>query len=129
MAKNDTLCWDCKFATGGCPWVDKWQPVPGWEATKTKVFSYSNYDKKGKPNHSFYESYIVTICPIFKDNSFRKERLEFKAKHGIKNDSTFFNYVELGLIDVKGNLLVSCIKTAITKINQDKKIRENQNGL
>ena len=52
-----TLCWDCKNATNnGCPWSDHAEPVPGWEARKTKIkFSGEKTD-----------SYHVYSCPLFK---------------------------------------------------------------
>lgn len=47
-----TICWDCAFATGGCPWSDYLKPVKGWTA---------------KPVHKeCLDSYQVLECPLFK---------------------------------------------------------------
>ncbi len=57
-----TLCLDCKWATRPwkCPWVDRYEPVPGWLAEKTRLC------KKSSP----YDSYYVKACPRFKRNSY-----------------------------------------------------------
>ena len=44
---TDTICWDCKHATGGCRWADDHRPVKGWDAFRRE------------------ESYIVRKCPEF----------------------------------------------------------------
>ena len=49
----DTLCWSCKNCTGGCSWSKKFEPVRGWEATKTFIAS----DKSN--------SYMVHMCPKY----------------------------------------------------------------
>lgn len=52
-----TLCWDCANATNGnaCPWVESFDPVPGWWARPTVVkFFRENTD-----------SYQVVKCPLF----------------------------------------------------------------
>lgn len=49
---QQTLCWDCRRATGGCPWSDHLRPIKGWTAVPTK---------KGTP----FASYIVLECPGF----------------------------------------------------------------
>lgn len=56
---GDTICWDCKRATGGqgCPWADKLEPVEGWEAEQTKIKYYLEE----------YASYKVKKCPLFKE--------------------------------------------------------------
>ena len=55
----DTICWNCKNATGGCSWSEDFTPVEGWKAKPTtlKVRSgkYINYVK----------SYVVRKCPKF----------------------------------------------------------------
>jgi hypothetical protein len=55
FVKTDTLCWDCKNATGGCSWSSSFVPVEGWDATKTIV----------KVVQKEEESYIVRKCPLF----------------------------------------------------------------
>ena len=29
--RKESLCWDCKNATGNCPWSRDFSPVNGWE--------------------------------------------------------------------------------------------------
>lgn len=55
-----TLCWDCAKATKGdeCPWVRKFEPVPGWVAKKTII-----EQSKGE----YTDSYKVKECPLFKE--------------------------------------------------------------
>lgn len=49
-----TLCWDCQRAAGAdrCCWADRFEPVPGWEAVKTKTMMGLT-------------SYAVKNCPAF----------------------------------------------------------------
>lgn len=56
-AKPPTLCWDCANATSPkCPWADRGEPVPGWDAKPTKIkFSGEKTD-----------SYLVIKCPLFR---------------------------------------------------------------
>ncbi len=54
VTMRETLCWECKKATGGCSWADSLEPVEGWEATPTEVYGET------------YTSYCVTSCPQFK---------------------------------------------------------------
>ena len=49
---SDTLCWSCKNCIGGCSWSEKFEPVKGWEATKTFIAS----DKSN--------SYMVHKCVV-----------------------------------------------------------------
>ena len=60
---SSTLCWDCANATRPdvCPWVERFEPVDGWEATKTRCMSNTDMP---------YESYHVSKCPLFKRDSF-----------------------------------------------------------
>ena len=55
---KDTLCWECKRATGGSfrPWANWFIPVEGWKATPTRL-------KMG--NNRTITSYDVHECPIF----------------------------------------------------------------
>lgn len=63
---KETLCFSCKHAVPtldgrfGCEWSKRFQPVPGWEAEKTKKFSGESHGKR-----RYYESYFVTKCPKF----------------------------------------------------------------
>lgn len=61
--QDDTLCWDCKRACGGCPWsmsgthhgmTRKPSPVDGWKARETTVRMQSATD-----NTRSVVSYIV----------------------------------------------------------------------
>lgn len=55
--KKPTLCWDCANATNDdCPWVDRGEPVDGWNAKITKC------GRGFQP----YDSYAVSSCPRFK---------------------------------------------------------------
>ena len=49
-----SLCWDCQRAAGAdrCCWADKFEPVPGWDAVKTKTMTGLT-------------SYAVKNCPAF----------------------------------------------------------------
>jgi hypothetical protein len=66
------ICGDC--LRYGCPWEARFEPVPGWEATRTKVDPNGTYRglKKG------YESYDIKKCPLFIDGTKRKDA-SFKA--------------------------------------------------
>lgn len=57
---KDTLCWDCKKATGGsdCPWANKFKPVEGWTATPTIVKVAGIREEN---------SFIVHKCPLFEE--------------------------------------------------------------
>ena len=54
---KDTLCWDCKKATGDsdCPWANDFESVDGWDATPTYVKTMGRIE----------QSYIVNDCPLF----------------------------------------------------------------
>ena len=58
MPKEDTICWLCANATGGCAWSKEFKPVPDWVAIPTKI--NSNY-------YTGVDSYIVRQCPQFKE--------------------------------------------------------------
>lgn len=34
---KSTLCWNCIKSYGGCPWVDRFEPVKGWKVKKGKI--------------------------------------------------------------------------------------------
>lgn len=53
LKTNETICWSCKFATGGCSWALDGTPVKGWEATETVL------------KHDNCRSYIVHKCPQY----------------------------------------------------------------
>ena len=47
----DSLCWDCKNATGGCEWSQSFTPVDGWEAIPRTIRDD--------------DSFLVIKCPKF----------------------------------------------------------------
>lgn len=53
--KNDTLCWKCKNACGGCSWSKNLTPVEGWKAERV----YNNVYSQDTV------SYRVRECPEF----------------------------------------------------------------
>jgi hypothetical protein len=54
---NDTLCWKCQNATGGCSWSQELKPVEGWVAKKTKI--------RLQRGANDIDSFIVRKCPEF----------------------------------------------------------------
>ena len=62
--RQQTLCWDCANATGGCSWSQSPDhvPVEGWTAIRRDL-----HNKYSDP----VESYIVTACPEFKRDAVR----------------------------------------------------------
>lgn len=56
---KETLCWECKWATGldgVCPWAKDGTPVDGWKAKKTKIKSATELRTN---------SFKVIECPLF----------------------------------------------------------------
>ena len=51
VACPDSLCWDCKNATGGCEWSQSFTPVDGWEAIPRTIRDE--------------DSFCVIKCPKF----------------------------------------------------------------
>jgi transcriptional regulator NrdR family protein len=56
---TNSLCWECKRATGFCSWSREFEPVKGWKAVPTTI----NSDSKGRT--PVIESYEVKKCPLF----------------------------------------------------------------
>ena len=50
----DSLCWDCKNATGGCEWSQSFTPVDGWEAIPRTIRDE--------------DSFCVIKCPKFEED-------------------------------------------------------------
>ena len=64
-----SLCWSCANCVPdckgrGCPWSERFEPVPGWEAEPTRIVSYF---EAGKPH--IVDSYHVKKCPMFKEDN------------------------------------------------------------
>jgi hypothetical protein len=59
--KKDTICWNCKRATGFCSWSEKFIPVKGWKATPTIIKIANRYGK----NKTYDNSFLVHECPLF----------------------------------------------------------------
>lgn len=59
LTKQQTLCWDCKKALGGCSWSRRFEPVPGWKAVVSETAGYLNEAMRQIP------SYCVLNCPEF----------------------------------------------------------------
>ena len=59
--RSDTLCWECKKATGYCSWSHCLEPVEGWTAIKANSPRYNGEKLRNKP------SYIVIDCPEFEE--------------------------------------------------------------
>ena len=51
---KETICWDCKKASGLCSWSHRLIPVKGWTAEKSKRKTYEGQ-----------EIYCVIACPEF----------------------------------------------------------------
>ena len=86
----DTLCWNCRYATGtqmqkplvltsrktgakrqfqGCPWATASIAVPGWKAEKTIIKNPETFGGK-------QDSYIVYECPYFKPDTRKETTIE-----------------------------------------------------
>lgn len=61
-----SLCARCAMTTKGCPWVNKYEPIPGWDAKPIKKLVSSIKTKKGTFNKTYVDSYRVISCPKFK---------------------------------------------------------------
>lgn len=56
----DSICWDCKKATGFCSWSREFKPVEGWEADKTLITGQGCDGRQ-----IIVDSYCVHQCPLF----------------------------------------------------------------
>jgi hypothetical protein len=86
--KNDTLCWSCKYATGGCSWTLDFTPVEGWTATKTTLASDNN------------ESYKVQECPHYQFDKDEVIPKQIMSLLGIKEHV----YYKLGTSEILSRL-------------------------
>jgi hypothetical protein len=80
MAKNqssekehETICVNCKKATGGCSWSKKFEPVDGWNAIPTKI--KTGYKYGGKIPH-IVDSFDVYECPEFELLKMQKAEID-----------------------------------------------------
>ena len=74
--KNQTICWDCANATGGCAWSARREPVAGWNAEPRRF----------KMDHKTDScSYIVRACPMFERDSY---------EYGMKREDTNLKVVK-----------------------------------
>lgn len=62
--EQNTICWTCKNACGGCSWSQAMEhtPVPGWKAKPVKL----------RQNKGYADSYIVEECPQYDPEPARK---------------------------------------------------------
>ena len=56
---NDTLCWTCQNACGGCNWSKRLKPVEGWTVENTEI----KHTSKGKTRYD--SSCKVISCPEY----------------------------------------------------------------
>lgn len=89
---EETLCWRCQNCTR-CSWADG-IPVKGWEATPTIV-----RDCEGD-----FSSYIVTKCPLFKEDTKKEVTIKDMARILGKTHGTIMNTLRLsvGVIILRG---------------------------
>ena len=69
--QRDTLCLSCEWACGKdkkCPWSNKFEPVPGWQAKPTKV------QIRTEPLQ-YTDSFFVYQCPLYEMDSELKRRI------------------------------------------------------
>ena len=72
---NQTICWDCANATGGCSWVDHFVPVAGWQAVPKKMKLHNGIGGRKETG-----SYVVSECP-----DFIRDAYNFGLKRADKN--------------------------------------------
>lgn len=63
--RSNVICENCARAAGRrmkeCPWADRFEPVPGWDATPAKL--RANNLKDDKPRH--IDTYAIHACPLW----------------------------------------------------------------
>lgn len=57
IARHHQPCWECTKAYGGCAWSARFEPVPGWIATR----------RQRSPNGAggVGDTYAILYCPEF----------------------------------------------------------------
>lgn len=112
----DTLCWNCRYATGtqmpktlvltsrktgakrqfqGCPWATASIAVPGWKAEKTIIKNPETFGGK-------QDSYIVYECPHFKPDTRKETTIEeiievfgLPVRYALSNRLILWDYYEI----------------------------------
>lgn len=57
--QDETICWTCQNALGGCSWSKTFKPVEGWKAERKDI-----KNRTGKMT-TYTESYKVISCPEY----------------------------------------------------------------
>ena len=112
----DTLCWNCRYATGtqmpkplvltsrktgakrqfqGCPWATASIAVPGWKAEKTIIKNPETFGGK-------QDSYIVYECPHFEPDIREEttieeiiEALGLPVRYALSNRLILWDYYDV----------------------------------
>jgi hypothetical protein len=112
----DTLCWNCRYATGtqmpktlvltskktgakrqfqGCPWTTASIAVPGWKAEKTIIKNPEVFGGK-------QDSYIVYECPHFEPDTRKEttieeiiEALGLPVRYALSNRLILWDYYDV----------------------------------
>lgn len=69
--KRANICFDCVHSVPdsrghGCPWSERFEPVPGWTAEPTKLLVSTTKHKRSY--QYFADTYRVIACPRFKED-------------------------------------------------------------
>ena len=62
VKRDETLCWSCEHACGGCSWSDDLVPVKGWVAQSKPIHVGRTQFTEARDE----ESYFVFSCPRYK---------------------------------------------------------------
>ena len=75
---QNSICWDCGKACGGCSWSDhnEHRPVSGWTAERTSIKG----DKGAR-----VESFLVIECPEFEQD--RRSGKNGHELRGLRKDT------------------------------------------
>lgn len=112
----DTLCWNCRYATGiqmpkplvytsrktgakrqfqGCPWATASIAVPGWKAEKTIIKNPETFGGK-------QDSYVVYECPHFEPDTRKETTIEeiietfgLPVRYALSNRLILWDYYEI----------------------------------
>lgn len=66
--KHTNICFDCINSVPdrqghGCPWSERFEPVPGWTAVPSKLLV--NTSKKHRTYKYYADTYRIIDCPQF----------------------------------------------------------------